>query len=257
MYRVSVIMGIYNCGETLESALQSLESQTFKDEDGSHDNTLEIARKYASTHKNVILLVNDRNMGLNYTLNRCLSYVDTEYVARMDGDDYSLPIRFEKEITFLDTHPEYAVVSSSMIRFDDNGDFMTDNVIERPSKKDLIKGCPISHPACMARTEAIRKVGGYSVEDKLLRQEDYHLWIKLYAAGFKAYNIKEPLYRFRDDMNAYKRRNWLDRKNEMYVVNLGVNMLDLPFYYKVIALRPLIAYIIPRWLYNIYHRKSK
>ena len=263
MYRISVIMGLYNCGETLLQALQSLESQTFKDfiiimcEDGSVDNTLEIARHYSETHKNVLLLENETNMGLNYTLNRCIAHVETEYVARMDGDDISLPERFEKQVHFLDTHPEYSIVSSSMIRFDEKGDFKTDKVIEYPQIMDLFKGCPISHPACMIRTEAIKKVGGYSEGKCLLRQEDYHLWFKMYAAGYKAYNIPEPLYRFRDDKNAYKRRNWMDRKNEMHVINMGVDMCGFPFYYKVFAIRPLIAHITPYWLYNIYHKGFK
>ncbi len=259
-YRVSVLMGIYNCGSTLGSALDSLMNQSFKDfkvilcEDGSSDNTLEVASAYSKQYENIVLIRNERNMGLNYTLNHCLEFADTEYVARMDGDDESLPSRLEKEVHFLDSHHDFAIVSSSMIRFDENGDFKTDEVIEYPQIIDLLKRCPISHPACMIRTEAIKKVGGYSEGKRLLRQEDYHLWFKMYAAGYKAYNIPEPLYRFRDDKNAYKRRNWLDRKNEMHVINMGVDMCGFPFYYKVFAIRPLIAHIAPYWLYNIYHK---
>lgn len=62
-------------------------------------------------------------MGLNATLNRCLEYADTEFVARMDGDDRSLPHRFEQEVNFLDEHPEFAIVSGPMIYFDENGEF--------------------------------------------------------------------------------------------------------------------------------------
>ena len=101
MARISVIMGIYNCASTLVEALDSLYAQTYQDfkiilcEDGSTDDTFEVAQQYASRHDNIVLIRNDKNMGLNYTLNRCLELVDTEYVARMDGDDISLPTRFE------------------------------------------------------------------------------------------------------------------------------------------------------------------
>ena len=111
MARISVLIGIYNCASTLVEALDSLYAQTFKDfkvilcEDGSTDNTYDVAEKYAQSHDNIILLRNEGNMGLNYTLNRCLEYADTEYVARMDGDDISLPHRLETEINFLDAHP--------------------------------------------------------------------------------------------------------------------------------------------------------
>ena len=262
MPRVSVLMGIYNCAPTLLGALESLEHQSYKDfkiilcEDGSKDNTLEIAKDYAAKHSNVVLLVNEKNMGLNYTLNRCLECADTEYVARMDGDDYSLPKRFEKEVAFLDANLDYAIVSTAMIRFNESGDFMVDKPIENPTKKDFIRGCPISHPACMVRTKAMKEVGGYTVDKHLLRMEDYHLWVKLYAAGYKAHNITEPLYRFRDDDSAYKRRNWKGRKNEMHVVRIGVKALGFPWYYNLYALRPLIAHIVPRWFYNIVHRKN-
>ena len=91
--RITVIMGIYNCADTLVEALKSLEAQTYQRfkvilcDDGSRDNTLEVAKKWAETHLNYIVIRNEHNMGLNATLNHCLEYVDTEFVARMDGDD--------------------------------------------------------------------------------------------------------------------------------------------------------------------------
>ena len=120
MARISVLMGIYNCAATLVEALDSLYAQTYKDfkiilcDDGSTDDTYSVAKSYADTHDNIILVRNEVNKGLNYTLNRCLEYADTEYCARMDGDDISLPTRFEKEIQFLDSHPEYAIVTTPM-----------------------------------------------------------------------------------------------------------------------------------------------
>ena len=109
--RISVLMGIYNCATTLPEAIDSLYAQTYKDfklilcDDGSTDNTYEVAKKYADKYDNIVLLRNEKNMKLAYTLNHCLEYADTEYVARMDGDDISIPERFEKQIKFLDTHP--------------------------------------------------------------------------------------------------------------------------------------------------------
>ena len=99
-------MGIYNCAATLAEALDSLYAQTYHNfkiilcDDGSSDDTYAVAKQYADAHDNIVLVRNEKNMGLNYTLNHCLEYADTEYCARMDGDDISLPTRFEKKSSF-------------------------------------------------------------------------------------------------------------------------------------------------------------
>ena len=82
-YRISVLMGIYNCAPTLQEALDSLYAQTYQNskiilcDDGSKDETLAIAEENARLHPNVLVLRNERNMGLNHTLNHCLEYADT------------------------------------------------------------------------------------------------------------------------------------------------------------------------------------
>lgn len=262
-YRISVIMGIYNCAPTLREAIDSLYAQTYKEfkiimcDDGSTDDTYQIAQEYANLHDNVVLIRNPRNMGLNYTLNHCLEYADTEYIARMDGDDISLPTRFEKEIQFLDSHPEYAIVSCPMIYFDENGDFRTGVARTNfPEKKDFVQGTPFCHAPCMVRREAYLKVGGYSVDKKLLRVEDYHLWMKMYAAGFKGAVLNEPLYKMRDDRNAVARRTFRNRVNEAYVRHIGFKMLGLPWFYQIYTLRPLLVGLLPRPVYIYFHKKK-
>jgi len=262
MARISVLMGIYNCAPTLAEALDSLYAQTYQDfkiilcDDGSKDNTYEVAKEYANKHDNIVLVKNEKNMGLNYTLNHCLEYADTEYCARMDGDDISLPSRFEKEIKFLDEHPEYAIVSTPMIYFDEHGDFRVGKGNGEPQKTDFLSGSPFCHAPCMIRTEAYKKVDGYTVDKRLLRVEDDHLWFKLYVAGYKGYNLSEALYKMRDDRNAVARRTWQSRINEMYVRYIGFKMLKLPWYTQIYALRPLLAYLAPKFLYQLYHRKK-
>ena len=141
-------MGIYNCASTLPEALDSLLAQTYQGfkvilcDDGSVDNTYEVTKTYADKYNNITLIKNDENKGLNYTLNHCLKYVDTELVARMDGDDISLPTRFEEEIAVLDAHPEIAIVSTAMIHFDEQGEFRTSKMIEYPQLKNFVKGTP-------------------------------------------------------------------------------------------------------------------
>jgi len=260
--RVSVLIGIYNCASTLDEALESLYNQTFQDfkiilcDDGSSDNTYQVAKSHADAHDNIVLIKNEKNMGLNYTLNRCFEYADTEYCARMDGDDISLPTRFEKEVNFLDTHPEYAIVSAPMYHFDENGVFRIGTGNGEPNPTDYVKHVPFCHAPCMVRTEAYKAVEGYTVSDKFLRQEDYHLWLKMYVKGFRGYMLNEPLYSMRDDRNALARRNWKSRRNEAYVKYLACRMLHLPLPYYIYCIKPIILYLLPKRAYKYLHNKQ-
>ena len=263
MARISVLMGIYNCAPTLAEALDSLYAQTYQDfkiilcDDGSKDNTYEIAKEYADKHDNIVLVKNEKNMGLNYTLNHCLEYADTEYCARMDGDDISLPTRFEKEIKLLDEHPEYAIVSCPMIYFDENGEFGRGKAEGEPTKKALINGTPFCHAPCMVRTKAYKEVGGYSVDKRLLRYEDYNLWMKMFAVGYRGNNLNECLYAMRDDRNAIKRRTIKGRINGIYAHWLAYRTLKLSsvgfFKYVIIS---IIKAAMPTSIYSFFHRRN-
>lgn len=257
---ISVLMGVYNCETTLVEALDSLYNQTYKDfeiilcDDGSNDNTYQIAQDYSRKVENIVLLKNDNNQGLNYTLNKCLKFAKGLYVARMDGDDISLPERFSLQIEYLNSNPEIDFVSSAMIYFDGSGDFKIGKVKQYPSKKDFVSGTPFCHAPAMIRYKAIVNVGGYTENKRLIRVEDYHLWFKLYSVGYKGYNFSIPLYKMRDDRKALKRRKFKYRLNEFYVRIIGFKMLDLPFYYYIFAFKPILIGLLPVFVYNYLHR---
>ena len=268
MAKVSIIMGIYNCAATLPEAIDSILTQTFADwqlilcDDGSKDNTYTVAKAYQKKYPDKIdLLQNGRNMGLNYTLNRCLQVATGEYVARMDGDDVSLPTRLEKETAFLDAHPEYAIVSTPMIFFDESGDWGRSYAIEKPTRRDFIKHSPVHcHAPCMIRREAYLAVGGYTEDKRMLRFEDVNLWYKLYAREYTGYNLDEPLYKMRDDRAAANRRSLKSRMNGVYVTYVGFKLFRFPWYmYGYVAvdfLKHFIKGIMPEWLYLKLHRIS-
>lgn len=260
--RISVIIGIYNCASTLEEALDSLYAQTYQDfkiilcEDGSSDDTYQKAKDYAAKHDNIILVKNEKNMGLNYTLNRCLEYADTEYVARMDGDDISLPTRFEKEISFLDAHPEYAIVSCPMIYYDEYGEFGRGKGGFEPSKVAFIYGTPFCHAPCMVRRGAYKAVDGYTTDKRLLRLEDYNLWMKMFAKGLRGYMLDECLYMMRDDRDAIHRRKFKGRLNGIYAHYLAHKTLKLPWHKFVIySIVNVIKGLMPRFIYKYFHKK--
>lgn len=261
MKKVSVIMGIYNCEVTLEEAVESILKQTYSNwelilcDDGSGDGTYAVASRLAEKYPGKIkLLKNDRNYGLNYTLNRCLEAADGDFIARMDGDDLCRPERFAMEVDVLEREPEIAIVSTGMEFFDESGVWGSVQHPEYPTNRDFLLGSPFCHAPCMVRKEAFDTVGGYSVDDKLLRVEDYHLWLKMYKAGFRGRNLPQILYGMRDDRNAYNRRKFKYRINEAYVRCLVVRDLKLPVWGYVYALRPILVGLLPQSLYDCLHK---
>lgn len=193
-------------------------------------------------------------MGLNYTLNHCLRVARGTYIARMDGDDRSLPNRFQVEVDYLDSHPEYALVSANLEVFDDEGVWGHTSFKAEPQPGDLVHGSPFSHSACMVRKSVFDEVGGYSEGKRLMRVEDKHLWYKVYAAGYRGRNLAQVLYSYRDDKDGYRKRKLRFRVNEAYVNLLAVRKFRLPVSNYIIAMKPILIGILPYFVYNWLHK---
>ena len=260
--KISVIMGIYNCAATLPEAIGCILAQTETDwelimcDDGSTDDTWAVAERYRVQHPDrIVLLKNEKNMGLNHTLNRCLAAARGEFVARMDGDDLCDPTRFAKQLAVLEVSPELAVSSSFMTYFDENGTWGSCRMCEFPQPEDFLHGTPFCHGAAMFRREAVLSVGGYTEQACYLRVEDYELWTKLYAVGFRGRNLPEPLYHMRDDRDAIARRKFRYRINEAGAMAKAVWVLGLPLWGYFRALRPILVGLIPTPVYTLLHRR--
>lgn len=263
MARISVLMGIYNCAPYLQEALDSLYAQTYQDfkiilcDDGSKDETYAIAQRNAEEHDNIVLIRNDRNIKLAATLNHCLEYADTEYVARMDGDDISVPERFQKEIDFLDLHSEIDFVSSPMIYFDEEGDWGKGHAIAQPTKNDFKTGsAPFCHAPVMMRTRCVKAIGGYNISKSVERMEDYDLFARLIIAGSKGSNLQEPLYKMRNDKNAFSRRKFSDRFRSYISASKLKKQLGLTFPY-LSGIPDLMKAFIPNFIAYYLKKRTK
>lgn len=265
--KISIIMGIYNCEDTLEEALNSILNQTYTNwelimcDDGSSDGTLKLAQKYQTEFpKKIRVIQNGQNLGLNITLNKCLRIAKGEYIARQDGDDVSLSERFQMEVDFLDEYKEYAFVSSNMFYFDEHGVWGEWKNPERPERIDFLRKSPcFCHAPCMIRRSAFIDVHGYTERKRYLRCEDVNLWYKLYAKGYKGYNIQKSLYMMRDDQKAYKRRTITNRINIILtewdgMKSLHCKLWEYRFFVKK-ALKNLLAIVMPEKIYKFFHEK--
>lgn len=259
MPTISVIMGVYNCKniELLNKSVDSILNQTVSDfeflicNDGSSDRTLNELKKIAKKDSRIKILTYDNNVGLHHALNTCLKVATGEYIARQDDDDLSKPERLKNQLEFLNEHQEYAMVGTCADVFDDEGIWGEYIVPESPKKADFLWNNPFMHPTMMMRKTALVSGGGYREAKETRRCEDYDLFMRLYAKGYKGYNIQEKLYYYRiarDEKGKHRPMKY--RVDEMIVRLRGykdMNMLvkGIPY-----AFKPVLIGIIPRKILN-------
>lgn len=257
---VSVIMGVYNGADTLSQAIDSIIAQTYTDwelivcDDCSTDETYQILMEYAEADNRIKVIRNEKNCGLASSLNHCLAHVRGELIARMDCDDISVETRLEKQVTFLENHPEFELVGTFMQAFNEFG---KQNVIEskqHPTKYDLPKGPPFAHATIMMRTTAMKQLNGYHISKHTVRTEDVDLWYRFFSAGFNGVNLPEALYLVRVDDAAYKRRKLKYMLHASYIIWYGCGMVDLPFYYRIYCIKPILSWLLPHEIKTVLRR---
>lgn len=196
--QVAVIMSVYNGQEFLAECIESILVQTFADfefiivDDASTDNTLSIIKSYAEKDQRIRYLKNDVNAERSFSRNRAASMATADLIAVMDADDVALPDRLEKQITFMQTHEDVAVLGGAMEGHENRQHFSVP--FERLPAK-LLFNSVIYHPTCMFRKTAFQQVGGYDEDYPLA--EDYSLWVRLVQKGHALANIPDVLVRYR------------------------------------------------------------
>lgn len=252
MARVAVIMGVYNEEKKLIGAIESVLAQSFQDwillvcDDGSSDGSRSILEDYKNRYSDkIVLFRNERNRGLTYCLNKMIKNTNAEYIARMDADDVSRQDRLHRQVEFLDQNKEYAIVGTSIAKYDENGIFAKTIYPKEPNRKSFLWNSPFAHPSIMIRSDILKELKGYKDEPRTLRCEDYDLWMRLYEKGYKGYNIQDTLLEYYEGRNAYKKRKYKYRIAEMKTRYYGYKKLGLLPQGLPFVVKPLLVGVIP------------
>ncbi len=263
----SVLMSVYKGekAEHLRIAMNSMWNQTVPTDDfvlmcdGLLTPELDaVIEEMQATHHKALHVVRLReNHGLGYALKMGVNECKNGIIARMDSDDISRPERCEKELAILAIHPELSICGSLIEEFTviEPGASEPTSINARrvvPEKSDKIlefakKRNPFNHTTVMYRKEAVLTAGNYQ---DVRYMQDYYLWIHMLIAGFKGYNIQEPLVWVRADSNMFKRRSGKLYRNIQ--LNLFKYMKDQGFisnaqYIKSCILRAGSS-VAPNWL---------
>jgi glycosyltransferase EpsE len=262
--QVTVIMGAYNCAATIDDAIASIVAQTYPHwdlvvcDDASTDGTAEkLAHWSERLGDRMQLLTNETNRKLAHSLNRCLEVARGDYVARMDGDDISMPQRFERQIATLGEDPTVQLVGTAMRRFDDVGPAGVVAVPEFPTRTSMKRGVPFCHATIMARRDVYDRLGGYADRPATERVEDLDLWFRFFAAGFSGRNIAEPLYLVRENLAAVRRRTLRNRINVFWTTIRGYRRLGYPFTWYAFPVLSLAKALVPTRAVMLYRSLQK
>ncbi|UPS91675.1 glycosyltransferase family 2 protein [Bizionia sp. M204] len=222
--KVTVLMPIYNCDQYVGEAIDSILGQTFTDfefliiDDASTDKTVSIVKGYSDSR--IKFIRKPKNTGYTNSLNYGLAMAKGAYIARMDGDDISLPERFAKQVTFMDAYPEvvacgttYSIIGSGIIKKVpiNHGDI----------KVQLLQKTCFGHPTVMLRKAVFEK---FKVAYNSDREpaEDYDLWVRLLKYG-KLANLPGVLLSYRvHDGQVSQNRTQIKREN---TASIRLNLL--------------------------------
>ena len=147
------------------------------------------------------------NRGLGNAMNMGVNLCSYELIARMDADDIAVSDRFEKQIAFMEIHPEIAVLGGQISEFIGSEDNIVGyrNVPLKPEdcKKYYQDRDPLNHMTVMLRKSAVLAVGNYR---SWHLDEDTYLWGRILKNGYKIANLPDVLVNVRVGNAMYARR---------------------------------------------------
>ncbi|PSU82830.1 glycosyl transferase [Photobacterium kishitanii] len=236
---VSILLPVYNGGEYIEEAIDSIISQTYKNfeliviNDGSNDNTRDLLDNYIS-FKN-IKIYHTENQGIIKSLNYALSLADGEYIARMDADDIAYEDRISKQVSFLNENKDVWLCGSQVELIG-----TISGISNLPINADLCRikalfSTPVYHPTVMFRRNNII----YDINYK--DAEDYKFWTDILLLG-EIKNINDVLLKYRTHENQISKlnnfnqvRKQIDISKRMLMREMSITDANIP-YIKLISL---------------------
>ena len=202
--KLTILLPVIDIDDLLSLAIESLKKQSFTDfkclilTRKLTDNETQKLNSFISI--DVRFIVYELKLGgIAFALNYGINITKSKYVARMDADDISHPLRLEKQINFLDENLEYAVVGCRVKLIDKEGKELIQSFKffgeDHEIRKALKYRMPLCHPALIFRTEILLENKGYLYGNSA---EDHELCIRIARnPNHKFKNLKEYLFSYR------------------------------------------------------------
>ena len=256
---VSILMGVHRAKDfdCLRHSVQSILDQKYQKweliiiDDGSRSPELsDVLRELSLLDDRIIVLDYKDNRGLAYALNYGLARARGRYIARQDDDDCSNSDRLSIQVKCLDANPDISIVGTNATLYDKDGTWGALKMPAFPTSNDFLWNSPFIHPSVMMRRNDLQSVGGYRVAKETIRCEDYDLFMRMYAAGFKGMNLQKKMYLYQSDRQLSKYRPMKRRIEESIVRAKGFKRLHLGLRAFPYVVKPLLLGLLPEFIYG-------
>lgn len=203
--KISIGIPFFNAECYLEGAIKSIIQQSLKDwelilvDDGSTDNSLDIARSFAQKDTRIRVISDGFNKKLPYRLNQIIKESKGEYIARMDADDLIHPDRLKIQLEFLENNKNFDLVSTGIISINDKNQIKGIRKVDEVYSEfsEIKRHYPIVHASILARKTWYSR-NNYNT--KMPRSQDYELWCRAISKNdLKLAVLPEALYYYREE----------------------------------------------------------
>lgn len=225
---VSIVMAAFNEEKYIHESIESILKQTFTDfeliivNDGSTDKTEQIIQSFSDSR--IKYIKNDKNIKLIASLNKGLSHTTGKFIARMDADDICYPDRLEKQIRFMNLHPEIGISGSQLEVFGDQTGSMNYPLTHEDIQLRLLITSCFGNNVVVFRRDVLEKYNLYFPEG-YLHAEDYKCWTN-WIKHTQLANLNEQLVKYRSHpgsvsvKNRNAQRETRDRIRKEYLTEL-------------------------------------
>ena len=269
----SVGMSVYHGDNAvfLKEAIDSLIAQTRKPDEivlvvdgpvGGETNKVISDFENSCDYFRVVRL--EKNSGHAIARQTGLDVATFEYIAIMDSDDIAEPDRFEKQIAYIEAHPEVDALGGQIDEFiGETSNVVGSRVVpltDKEIKAYLKSRCPMNLVTVMLKKDAVQKAGGYI---DWYCEEDYYLWVRMTERGMTLANLPDNLVNVRVGKEMYQRRGGLryfksEAKLQKYMFSHGI--ISFPKYCYNVALRFAVQVLMPNsvrgWVFKTFARKK-
>lgn len=257
---VSVVMPVYNTANYLHEAIESILGQTYENieliivDDASNDDSWRIIEKYAQTDSRVVAIRNQVNAGVVRARNIGVERATGRYIAQMDSDDVAYPERIARQVSFLESNPEYGACGSNIREIDADG--KVGRLVTFPSDDEGIKRSffyftPVRQSTLMVRKECFDRSGKYEE-----MPEDLDLLLRI-GSSYRMANLQECLVKYRVHRDSYVATDlraiiqWTLRTRRKAVRVYGYKMPVLGYVSFLVAW--LMLFLPPRTVFHLHY----